>query len=138
MTLSSLNSSSRFNVLGATTNSSSTNTTAHTTAETTIVENESLKRAPAGIFKPFGDSLSTPTKSPVKFQHLPKEPSLRLKLTAAMGQSIDPVMIAVTDLIKETIKVPPLSQKELILINLSLSESTQSSNQNTHQENTYQ
>ena len=92
VTLSSLNSS-RFNVLGSTT-------------EATIVE-EPVKSRPTGIFKPFGDTLSTPTKSPVKFQHLIKEPSLRLKLTSALTQQENSgaVMIAVSDLLKESIKV---------------------------------
>ena len=96
VTLSSFNSS-RFNVLGT------------SVVEATIVEDHPTKtnRPPAGIFKPFGDSLSTPTKSPVKFQHLIKEPSLRLKLTSALTNTDQSksMMIAVSDLLKDSIKV---------------------------------
>ena len=96
VTLSSFNSS-RFNVLGT------------SVVEATIVEEHPTKtnRPPSGIFKPFGDSLSTPTKSPVKFQHLIKEPSLRLKLTSALtnNDQSKSMMIAVSDLLKDSIKV---------------------------------
>jgi hypothetical protein len=63
------------------------------------------KKLESGIFKPFGNTQpTTPTKSPVKFEKLRREPSLQLKLNSTSFSPGVEGLIAFSDLLKDALK----------------------------------